>query len=150
MPKAPRRRLREEYAQLKRAIEERVGDASPLSCLVEAAHRLDGELLAFIGRQEGINVSIEGLNALFYVAGSNDVAAARLLIDAGCQLNALQVGAPTPLMHAAFRNRPAIVRLLIERGADIGYTDKDGNSALSLAQERGHTEIVALLKSAVQ
>ncbi len=150
MPRAPRRSLREEYAQLKRALEESGRDASPLNCLIEAAHRLDGELLAFIGRQEGINASTEGLNALFYVAGSNDVAAARLLIDAGCRLNALQAGAPTPLMHAAFRNRPAMVRLLIERGADIGYTDKNGNSALSLAQERGHTEIVALLTGAVR
>ncbi len=150
MPRAPRRSLREEYAQLKRALEESGRDASPLNCLIEAAHRLDGELLAFIGRQEGINASTEGLNALFYVAGSNDVAAAQLLIDAGCQLNALRAGAPTPLMHAAFRNRPAMVRLLIERGADIGYIDKNGSSALSLAQERGHTEIVALLTSAVQ
>ncbi len=150
MPKALHRRLREEYAQLKRAIEESGRDASPLNCLIAAAHRLDGELLAFIGRQEGINVSTEGLNALFYVAGSNDIAAARLLIDAGCQLNALRAGAPTPLMHAALRNRPAMVRLLIERGADIGYIDKNGSSALSLAQECGHTEIIALLKSAVQ
>jgi uncharacterized protein len=40
-----------------------------------------------------------------------------------------------------------IAKLLLKNGADVNATDKTGWTALKRAQNRGHTEIVALLKA---
>jgi len=40
------------------------------------------------------------------------------------------------------------VQVLLEAGADIHAKDKDGKTALMIAEERGHSEIVELLKQA--
>ncbi len=50
-------------------------------------------------------------------------------------------------MHAAFRNRLENARLLVQYGAEIGYCDANGDSALSFAEVEGHAEEVNYLKS---
>lgn len=82
------------------------------------------------------------------MAGSGDVGAGELLIKAACRLNALHASGPTSLMHAALRNRLDIARLLIANGAEVSCTAEHNNSALSLAREQGHAEMVQLLMSA--
>lgn len=52
----------------------------------------------------------------------------------------------TPLMQAAFCGHEEIVKLLIEKGADAGYTNKKGETALSLAAAKGRNKIVSLLE----
>jgi ankyrin repeat protein len=37
--------------------------------------------------------------------------------------------------------------LLLDNGADVDARTKDGTTALKIAQEKGHKEIVALLKA---
>jgi ankyrin repeat protein len=55
----------------------------------------------------------------------------------------------TPLHHAAAKNRPAIVRLLLELGADAAATDATGATALTTAaQENADAAIVADLLQA--
>jgi len=39
-----------------------------------------------------------------------------------------------------------VVALLIDKGADVNAKDRDGKTPLSLAQEKGHNEIIELLK----
>jgi ankyrin repeat protein len=52
----------------------------------------------------------------------------------------------TPLHHAAAKNRPEIVRLLIERGADPNAADATGATPLTTAtQEHADAAIVAML-----
>jgi hypothetical protein len=45
------------------------------------------------------------------------------------------------------REDPQIVKLLLEKGADVNAKDKDGWTALKRAQKRGAVEIVELLKT---
>lgn len=52
----------------------------------------------------------------------------------------------TPLMMAARNNQEALVRFLIERGADVNHAAESGATPLSLAREEGHQGIVAILK----
>jgi ankyrin repeat protein len=65
------------------------------------------------------------------------------LLAKGADPNAAKNGW-TPLMYAAARNKPEIVKLLVKNGADVNVSAA-GNSALSLAAS---DEIVAILKAA--
>jgi ankyrin repeat protein len=55
----------------------------------------------------------------------------------------------TPLHHAAAKNRPAIVRLLLGLGADVNATDATGATALTTAaMENADPSILAMLQEA--
>ncbi len=56
----------------------------------------------------------------------------------------------TPLHKCVIPNDISKVRLLIEAGADLSLSDKSGKTALDLAREHNHTEIIALLEAALQ
>ena len=51
----------------------------------------------------------------------------------------------TPLMKAAEGGYEDIVKLLLERGADVMMRDEDGDTALVYAVEEGHDSIVKIL-----
>jgi ankyrin repeat protein len=52
----------------------------------------------------------------------------------------------SPLHEAASNGHAAIVRLLLAHGADSAFRNSAGKTALDLARERGHHEVVALLE----
>ncbi len=52
----------------------------------------------------------------------------------------------TPLMFAAFRNRPQLAEQLLSAGADPKAIADDGSTALSIAREHGHTEVAEVLE----
>ena len=54
----------------------------------------------------------------------------------------------TALMHAACGGYKEIVQALIDNGADINAQDDKKNTAMTLAQKKGRTEIMETLKSA--
>jgi len=73
----------------------------------------------------------------------------RLLLDYGADPNITEeVQGQSPLMIAAYYNHPKIVSLLMEQGADTQLSDKEGRTALDIAQAQGNDEIVSLLMSA--
>lgn len=53
----------------------------------------------------------------------------------------------TPLHFAIVQKRPDMVRLLIERGADLEATDANGHTPLEAAMLAGETEAVRLLQA---
>ena len=52
----------------------------------------------------------------------------------------------TPLHKAADDGFKGLVQELLEKGADVNATDNGGRTSLSLAEEKGHVEIVELLR----
>ncbi|HEX23139.1 MAG TPA: ankyrin repeat domain-containing protein, partial [Chromatiales bacterium] len=54
----------------------------------------------------------------------------------------------TALMAAAAFNQPEVVRLLLKRDADPKARDEDGETALSVAEDKGNKEIISLLQAA--
>jgi len=52
----------------------------------------------------------------------------------------------TPLMWAASMGHLAMVKYLVQNGADMSLVDEHGETALDLAKESGHDEVVEYLE----
>ncbi len=62
----------------------------------------------------------DGETALYLVARSGNVDAAKLLLKAGAKVNSRErFGEQTPLMWAAARRHPEMVELFLSKGADV-------------------------------
>ena len=74
----------------------------------------------------------------------------QFLLEHGADINhAGGVGVKrTPLMHAAYGGHKDLVAFLLDNGADVNARDAVGMTALRLAELRGYTDIVKILKNA--
>jgi len=81
------------------------------------------------------------------IALNNSLDVVRALLEAGADVNATQHGGYTPLLQAAAAGKKDLVLLLLEYGARHDCVCDRGKSAADYAHERGHTELVELLKS---
>jgi ankyrin repeat protein len=89
----------------------------------------------------------EGKTPLIHACTGPFAAAARVLIEAGADVNAREsTEGFTPLMMAAGLGQPEVVRLLLEKQADKSLLDQDQESAADHARNSGHAEIVEILK----
>jgi ankyrin repeat protein len=70
------------------------------------------------------------------------------LLMSGAKVNERDRMGETALALAAFRNYPAICKILIDQGAIINTKDGDGYSPLMLARSKRNLEIVELLTQA--
>jgi ankyrin repeat protein len=97
-------------------------------------------------------VDVGGWSALYWASLQGYVRVAKLLLDGkyegkGADINLQVNGGCTPLMLACFYGHEAVVRLLLERGANATLRDKSGRTALSFARRSEHVAIVALLEA---
>lgn len=82
-------------------------------------------------------------------ARSNKVAEASSILDKGVDINCRDTNGMTPLIAAAGKGYLDMVKLLIERGADVSLKEKrKGLSALKFAAGGGHSEVIRLLLDA--
>jgi ankyrin repeat protein len=65
-------------------------------------------------------------------------------LDRGADVNRRPNFESTPLMVAAYKGHESTVRLLLSHGADVN-ANIDGDTALTVARERGHPRLVELL-----
>jgi len=83
---------------------------------------------------------------------AGDLATARSMVEARPELINLCIAEDDehrPLHYAVIERRPEMVRFLMQHGADprVGiWPHRDATSALTLATERGHAEIVAIMR----
>ena len=78
--------------------------------------------------------------ALHTAANHGNLAAARRLIKAGADLNAVGKGGWTPLVMASFKGHYEVVAALLAAGAEVD------ENALNFAREYGHERILRLLE----
>jgi ankyrin repeat protein len=102
---------------------------------------------------------------------SGNITMVKLLLERGANINARTPSGRTALMQAAAKGyrlkgrgdgpedrtiwpvgppwdrHPEVVKLLLEKGAEVNAKDSDGWTALKRAQKRGDTQIVELLKA---
>jgi ankyrin repeat protein len=92
----------------------------------------------------------DGLTSLHHASSSGSVGLAKLLIDKGADVNALDNKGTTPLILAVEKNSLPIAKLLLERGADVNLRDKHKKNAMSYAKGifTKKKEMIQLLQNA--
>ena len=89
-----------------------------------------------------------GRTALMYAASGPFVDTVGLLLKRGAEVNVQgTLEGFTPLMTAAAEGLADVVRILLTAGADPDIKDKDGDTALTFAEQNGHSEVAALLEN---
>jgi len=84
---------------------------------------------------------------LVMAARKGNLEIAKLLIDAGSNVNKYASGDETPLMAAASSGNLSLVHFLIEKGASVDKRLSGNGTALLIAAKHGSPEIVSLLIS---
>jgi uncharacterized protein len=71
-----------------------------------------------------------GMTALLYAARQNDLASAKVLLDAGGNVNEDSADGSSPLLVAVINEHYALGKFLIEHGADVNAVDDKGRGPL--------------------
>ena len=97
------------------------------------------------------NYRLEGYGTLLQMYSILDIPdVVKLLLNKGANPNAISRKNPyTPLILASMYNRVEYVRLLLANGADVHLKGNSGTTPLEIASKKGHTEIVQMLKEAI-
>jgi len=77
-------------------------------------------------------------------AGFDNIA--KMLIEAGAEVNVVQSSRTTPLHLASQQGNIDLIILLLEHGANVEVKNDMGLTASDLAAEKGHREIAEILK----
>lgn len=99
--------------------------------------------------KEEINVegrTDDGWTALHYAAYYGSMSATKALLGNNANINPINFGEYTPLMHAAQMGHDDVVKLLLERGADAKIEHSDGWTALDSARNHGTQTSAHLLE----
>ena len=74
-----------------------------------------------------------GFTALMFAAREGDLESARVMLDAGVDINLGDVDNVTPLVAAIMNKQYTVAKFLIDRGADVNVVDAGGRTALYAA-----------------
>ena len=74
-----------------------------------------------------------GFTALMFTAREGDMESARLMLDAGVDINHGDVDNVTPLVAALMNKQYSLAKFLLDRGADVNIIDAGGRTALYAA-----------------
>jgi len=92
--------------------------------------------------EQGYRPPIPGnMDALMFAAREGHIDAAKLLLDAGADVNAVDKNDITPLFMAISNNRIPMARFLIDRGANINAKDWYGRTPLFAAVEMRNVDL---------
>jgi ankyrin repeat protein len=87
--------------------------------------------------------------SLQIAAAYGQTGAVRLLLDNEANVNKGTFIRGTPLIVAAGNGHEEVVKILLDRGADVCFK-ADGGTAKEFAQKQGHNEIAEILNAAKQ
>jgi ankyrin repeat protein len=141
-------------------------DEQGLSAIMRAAYR-GGDVFAavreaspplepfdriVVGESDGLPAphdrTPDGFTGLHLAAFAHNAAAARALIEAGADPDAVSTASfarVTPLGTCAFANAVEVARVLLEHGADPSIAEDGRSTPLTVAQLNGFHELEALL-----
>lgn len=76
------------------------------------------------------------------------IRSSELLLEAGADVNAVDIAGWTALMWASFNGEKNLVKFLIDKGADIEKKSKNGETAFSIATVLGYENTAATISAA--
>ncbi|KAL3521281.1 hypothetical protein ACH5RR_019430 [Cinchona calisaya] len=89
----------------------------------------------------------EGRTPLHLAASRGHLGCAKVLVGAGANVDARSIDGRTPLFRAAANGHRQMVEMLMEMLANPNIAENDlGRSAIDVARDRGHNEIVRILE----
>jgi len=91
---------------------------------------------------KGAQVNQPGWTALHYAAASGHNGIVTLLLEKFAYIDAESPNKTTPLMMAARGGHILTVKLLLDAGADATLKNEQGKTAIDLARQFGHSDIV--------
>lgn len=86
--------------------------------------------------------------SLFKAIDDDDKTTVERLLLAGLKADCINNNGVTALIHASWKGRVEIVKLLISHGARVNYKIDTGYTALGVAIEENHSDIVRILRDA--
>lgn len=116
----------------------RFGDAAAMRVLIDGGadvslRQRNGTTALLFAAGVGFRMGDGGFARTDRGTEEDAIAAIRLFLDAGADVNAATTNGETPLHAAAARDGAAIIRFLVERGANLAATDKAGRTPLDVA-----------------
>ena len=128
-------------------------DPEKHSPLMWAAFNGHTEVVSYL-LQQGAKIDAKdesGRTALMYASSGPYPETVEILLKKGAKVNVQgELEGFTALMTAAAEGQLKVVQLLLKHGADRTLKDKDGDTAESFAQQKGHPAVVELLKEPPQ
>jgi len=100
--------------------------------------------------EQGVDVNARdsgGWSALTYAAAKGDLVIAKALVSKGAEVDPKEVET-TPLMAAVTYRNVAVVKMLIEHGANVNQANGKGATALGAALRSHQDRMVEVLRSA--
>ena len=120
---------------------------TPLALACKKGFAADVRVLIEAGADACLACDIDG-ESIIHAAASGDAEIMDIVWRAGADLNALTNGNWTPLHRAVHDNKIDIVRWLIAKNVNLFVKTLSGRSAIDIAYERGHENIVDTLRAA--
>ncbi|MFT5388116.1 MAG: ankyrin repeat protein, partial [Candidatus Omnitrophota bacterium] len=105
-----------------------------------------GELLLDYGAKNDV-IWTQGGSSLMIAASNGHADFIEMLIKRGSKVN-LEDSGYTALSNAAYEGKVDAVRVLLSHGADFNARTSNGESALDMAKENEHEEVISLLEAA--
>lgn len=140
------------YLVGEKSVDVEARTAKDESALMMAALKGDLNLARrLIARQAEVNKT--GWTPLHYAAthaGNVSVDMVRLMLEHHAYIDAESPNGSTPLMMAAQYGQPAVVKLLLEEGADPLLKNQRGLTAIDFAQRAGRAESAEMISAAVR
>ncbi len=135
---------------LNKGVDVDVKDEVGYTALIYAAGNGRTEIVKLLVREGNWTNRSESFGRAMAVAiGRRHLEIAKFLIEKGASLNERTKNHKlTPLMVAASNGYTEVVQALINNGADINAKSALGLTALRLAENQGHVEVVRFLQAA--
>ena len=109
-----------------------------------------GEVITvLLGRGADVNTQDNGgVSPLLYAVGAQNVGMAKMLAANGADLEAeSRLNQMTPLLLAIEHHDIEAIRVLLDAGAKVNGTNRDGLTPLMAASEKGQADVVQILLS---
>lgn len=90
----------------------------------------------------------DGITPLFMAVDAGDTAVVAAFFQSGLSVDTVNDFDDTPLHAAVYGGHEPLTQYLIDKGADVNRKDGAGRSAMAIANHRGLTKVVELLRRA--